>query len=618
MSASAEEKPHDDQDELRRRIAELETQLHSATNEILETQHRRQFTENLTWYGHTDNIIFVHSEELDQGLIYRISKGDGAAATLCRYMVRYNIDQFLQRPTLHQWMQKGKLYREAKALQSSRFELFFDLLFVGLAHQLSEAAAEEPTGLGFAIYVLTFAPAFSVWGDIRDMANQFANDDVTQRAYIIWTMLLLVGYANNASSIHFRVEEGLGNAEGEVDLAFAANLNSLKWAIGFFAVAKLSRAAVLLIYSAFLPLSRRPLIAAAFNPLLMALILFIGIFTPLRATITLAAVGIFADFTVRFFGIVLYKTFEVLGKRYERIRKEKLGLSESSPDPDSGTAAFEDPVLLDVFRTMNNSTTAVDEQPPMSMGDIKMCRELAAREALRIPAINIEHQIERLGAFVTVVLGEMVMSVFFSSSGHVGLNMESGRAMLSLMLAFNLNWLYFDSALTKHFVHAIRRHWISGYFFTFLHLPLCMSLLLASAAVSTLIKSNHIDSEHGGGLKWFFGAGLGVSMCTMATIGTLHRNLDEQELNRARPQDEDPPTQRRWKHTPPRNIPRTTISRKLVILFRYLAGIAMCLLPLADHLSSMQFLCIYVGITALLIVEETIARVEKREKELDG
>ena len=30
---------------------------------------------------------------------------------------------------------------------------------------------------------------------------------------------------------------------------------------------------------------------------------------------------------------------------------------------------------------------SVDEQPPMSMGDIKMCRKLAARETLRMPGL---------------------------------------------------------------------------------------------------------------------------------------------------------------------------------------------------------------------------------------
>lgn len=40
----------------------------------------------------------------------------------------------------------------------------------------------------------------------------------------------------------------------------------------------------------------------------------------------------------------------------------------------------------------------------------------------RIPAINIEHHVERLGAFVTIVLGEMVISLLYKSSKSGGIN----------------------------------------------------------------------------------------------------------------------------------------------------------------------------------------------------
>lgn len=45
-----------------------------------------------------------------------------------------------------------------------------------------------------------------------------------------------------------------------------------------------------------------------------------------------------------------------------------------------------------------------------------------ARKQYRFPAINIEHHVERLGAFVTIVLGEMVVNVFFHTSKATGLN----------------------------------------------------------------------------------------------------------------------------------------------------------------------------------------------------
>jgi low temperature requirement protein LtrA len=215
--------------------------------------------------------------------------------------------------------------------------------------------------------------------------------------------------------------------------------------------------------------------------------------------------------------------------------------------------------------------------------------------------------------------GEMVVSVFFKSSGTVGLNLcvfdngsqnlsthlnrfrESGRALLGLMIAFNLNWMYFGSQACKHFVHAIRRHWMTGFMFTALHLPLCMSLLLASSAINRLITSASVESELGGGLKWFFGAGLGASVWTMATLGVLHKNLDDDAGLIER--------------SPGKN--RRTISRRLVLGTRYLAGLAMILIPLVKDMSSVKFLAVYVGITAFLILEETISRIERRDIELD-
>ncbi|KAJ7481610.1 hypothetical protein FB451DRAFT_1394255 [Mycena latifolia] len=609
--------------DLRRRITALEIDLQKAqvAKEDVETdlathraqakhaEHTHHAARNLASYGPSDGIIFVQPEDRDQGLISRLAKGGDGLASVCRFAVRYNIDQLLQRPVLHQWLQNGKLYREAGEQQSSRFELFFDLLFVGMVHQISEAAAEEPTGVGFAKYVLTFAPAFSIWGDIRDIANQFANDDVTQRVYILWTMILLVGYSNNASAIE------LGSAEAEEGTLSARSLSedsltSIRWTLGFFVVAKLSKVAISLIYALFLPLSRYPLIIGTLNALVLAVLSFAAIFTSLHVTIALVAAGIAIDHLLRIVGVLLFKTMEILGKKYAKRRQQhnKLNRHDSCPwspaDDAVGTPVPEKDIPeeqgpYDGVRTVNSSVTAVNEEAPL--GDIKICQSVAAREKYRFPAINIEHHVERLGAFVTVVLGEMVVSVFFKTSGTVGLNLESGRALLGLMIAFNLNWMYFGSHACQHFIHAIRRHWFTGFVFTAFHLPLCMSLLLASSAINRLVTSASTESELGGGLKWFFGAGLGVAIWTMATIGIVHKSLDDVEGYTERQTGK---------------IHRR-ISRRVVLGLRYLAGLAMMLVPLAKDLTSVQFLGIYVGITAFLIFEETIAQIEKREQALD-
>lgn len=172
------------------------------------------------------------------------------------------------------------------------------------------------------------------------------------------------------------------------------------------------------------------------------------------------------------------------------------------------------------------------------------------------------------------------------------------------MIAFNLNWMYFDSQACKHFVHALRRHWVTSFLFTLLHLPLCMALLLASAAMNRLVASPSPITDSGGGLVWFFGAGLGISVITMASIGVLHKSIDD-GIPGAPPEANASV------------IVRRTFSRRVVLATRYAAGVAMVFVPLAKSLSSIELLAIYVGITAFLIIEETVGRIERHEWELE-
>ncbi|KAJ6481699.1 hypothetical protein C8R45DRAFT_310160 [Mycena sanguinolenta] len=177
----------------------------------------------------------------------------------------------------------------------------------------------------------------------------------------------------------------------------------------------------------------------------------------------------------------------------------------------------------------------------------------------------------------------MVVNVSLKSSSPVGLNMESGRSTLCLVIAFNLNWIYFGSQVqTVYPCHPP------------LHLPLYMALLFALSAIPHLIASTSTststNSKLGGGLRWVSGAGLSASVWTMATVGLLHKNLD----------DEEGLTERTTVHS--------TISGRVV---RYAAGLAMTLMPITGDLSSIQFLAICVRNTAFLIMEEIIARIER-------
>jgi len=226
---------------------------------------------------------------------------------------------------------------------------------------------------------------------------------------------------------------------------------------------------------------------------------------------------------------------------------------------------------------------------------------------IRIPAINIEHHVDRIGAFVTIVLGEMVANVFFKNSIAPGINVEAGRSFLALMLAFNCNWLYFGSEACGNFIHALRRHWFTSAIFTFIHLPLIMALLLASSAVNKLVVSTDVES----GLKFFFGSGIGVAILSMSVVGSLHKNLDDERTQPQKVQTRSGKEKCVDVHHIPQRILR--FERKHILGIRAVVGLGMIFLPFAgERLQSTNLLATYVGITGFLIAEEALARLEKR------
>lgn len=89
----------------------------------------------------------------------------------------------------------------------------------------------------------------------------------------------------------------------------------------------------------------------------------------------------------------------------------------------------------------------------------------------------------------------------------------------------------------------------------------------------------------------------------MATIGVLHKSLDEEILAKRCP------------NTASMIKRRKVFSRRVVLTTRYAAGVTM--VPLAQDMDSIKYLGIYVAITAFLIIEETVARIERREWELE-
>ncbi|KAI8928016.1 bacterial low temperature requirement A protein-domain-containing protein [Entophlyctis helioformis] len=103
------------------------------------------------------------------------------------------------------------------------------------------------------------------------------------------------------------------------------------------------------------------------------------------------------------------------------------------------------------------------------------------------PAINIEHLTERYGSLVVISLGEIVVAFLYD---HHLRNLDSvmGLCLLALLMAVNINSLYFRSEGSAHFQHALRRIWYTGVLWNALHFPLYTAIVTLGATVAGLIK----------------------------------------------------------------------------------------------------------------------------------
>ena len=155
------------------------------------------------------------------------------------------------------------------------------------------------------------------------------------------------------------------------------------------------------------------------------------------------------------------------------------------------------------------------------------------------PAVNIEHKIERTGAFVTLVFGYSVVALLYQSSAEFGINAFFGKAVLGLIQAFAFNWIYFEIDNFNLHTHAIRRHAVSSIVWISIHLPFTMAFVLSGAALAKIVLAHdcpdadpeslwEVYEERSQeaitpGQRWFYCVGLGISLACMGKSGLMYQ-----------------------------------------------------------------------------------------------
>ncbi|KZF20755.1 hypothetical protein L228DRAFT_284697 [Xylona heveae TC161] len=154
--------------------------------------HSEQLDENFSKFGYSANIR-AHSGSSDnstygEASLKRVWEGDGSHGQAIKLW---------KRPVVRQYFHKGLLWRASDQEEVACFELFVDLLYVGIIAINGDTAVEDPNGLSLLRFCVTFILSWKIWSEITLIVSLFEIDDIFQRVCILLDMAFLFGFTTN-------------------------------------------------------------------------------------------------------------------------------------------------------------------------------------------------------------------------------------------------------------------------------------------------------------------------------------------------------------------------------------------------------------------------------------
>ncbi|QFZ30583.1 hypothetical protein EJF18_80306 [Clavispora lusitaniae] len=193
-----------------------------------------------------------------------------------KYIKRPKPAVWFIRPHALNYFENGVLYRTKGERTSGKTELFLDLMYVGIIANVAGEASEHASWGSFLQYVLFFIPYWTVWADIKDFTNYYYSEDLSQKTYILWILILLTLSVNSHSHV---LKDRHGAALTIVP----------------YILCRLSLAVSLLVYSFFIP-QHRAQMRLYFCFLIATSCLWIPvIFISTRAKVAVSFVAIFCE-----------------------------------------------------------------------------------------------------------------------------------------------------------------------------------------------------------------------------------------------------------------------------------------------------------------------------------
>lgn len=175
-------------------------------------------------HHHHHQHLEQHADETrEQAFFDRAHSSSGKYVAEMGPQVPLKFHHLFKPPMIRQWVHGSHYFGEVSERGSSRGELLFDLVFVGVIHKLSDSLAEAPTRvIQLALFSITFFLAWTLWLDQRMLINQSGSDDIWQRAYLVLMMILANAFISNASGVKITTMGGDSEGTGSPNTAAEA------------------------------------------------------------------------------------------------------------------------------------------------------------------------------------------------------------------------------------------------------------------------------------------------------------------------------------------------------------------------------------------------------------
>jgi len=379
--------------------------------------------------------------------------------------------KFWKRPVVRQYFHKGLLWRSKESGKVASFELFIDLLYVGIIGIIGDTASEDATASSLLHFTITYLMSWRMWTDIATLTNWFETGDIVQRLSILLYLTCLLGFTVNIAN------------------AFESSYTAM---VAFYLAERMFQGLYLIWVAALVPTIRGVMIGQ---------------------------------------GILIYIACPIWIASVHTSYPSQLGLIF--------LALILDIFIPTAFSYFIRATQRIDWGSP-SKRIARLCTYVSTYFDF-YPAINIEHRVERNNSFVSLVFGYSVFAILYQNRySSATTNAIFGKACLLLIQAFAFNWIYFEIDLAHLHVHALRRHFLSGWVWLFGHIPFVMGYTLAAATMAKLVLAHDcsnanteslIDAyqaeslaEISTGLRWFYCGGLSTTLISSCLISLCHRH----------------------------------------------------------------------------------------------